>query len=617
MTKPDFTTEDLNIKKIFSSFKYWPRILKLLWKCNYKYLIIILLLSILIGIMPVINIDATRNLINVVQKNGNNQNEVIDAFIFLIIISVLTNLISLAKNYFEGLFQNIMTYDIKSKIIDKAKKLSLADFENPEVYDKLQRAQNEAGYRPFSAFTSILTIISGIITLISSATLIFIWKWWAALILIIVPSFSTISLLKQGQREFLMHWKRAPKHRKSWYLEYLLTRDTTIKEIKLYNLGEYLVKKYKIFFKNFYKEDKRLAKKRFSLTLIFNLINELAVSLIIGLIIYSTFIGKLFIGDLYAFLSSTKLVQTNSQSVLNTMFRMYQSNLYIKQLFDFFDLPIKDTNKLSSNELLDEVKEIEFRNVSFKYPSKDVYVLRNLNFKLFAGEKIAIVGENGSGKTTFIKLLSRLYDSYEGEILINGISIKKFNLNYIRSKMSIVLQDFVKYEMTARENIGFGDLKSLDNDKEILNSAKRSGIDEFITKLPKSIDSQLGVWFDEGTQLSGGQWQKIALSRAFIRNSDVYILDEPSSALDPLSEKDIFDKFFELCENKIGIFTSHRFSTVRFANKILVFNKGKLIEQGTHEELIEINGYYSKLYNIQATPFENNIKKNTSDEYCI
>ncbi|WDV46876.1 ABC transporter ATP-binding protein [Clostridiaceae bacterium M8S5] len=617
MTKSETNPQEFSIKNIFSSFKYWPRILKLLWNCNHKYLIVIMLLSILIGIMPVVNINAMRNLINVVQKGGNNYRSVLNAFIFLISASLLANLLSLAKNYFENLFQTIMTYDIKVDILDKAKKLSLADFENPNIYDKLQRAQNEAGYRPFSVFTSILAIISSVLTLVTSAGVIFMWKWWAAVLLIIVPSFSTISLLKQGQKEFLLQWKRAPKHRKSWYLEFLLTRDASVKEVKLYNLGNHLVEKYKKFYKGFYREDKAMTKRRFSLTLVFDMINEIAVNGVRGLVIYSTYIGKLFIGDLYAFLSTTKLVQSNSQLVLNTMFRMYQNNLYIKQLFEFLDLPVDENNKASSNGLaLDTIKDIEFKNVSFKYPSKDIYVLKNLDFKISAGEKIAIVGENGSGKTTIIKLMCKLYDNFEGDILINGISIKNYDENSLRNKMSIVLQDFVKYQLTVRENIAFGDLKYIEDNEKIIDSAKRSGINDFVMNLPDSIDSQLGVWFEKGTQLSGGQWQKIALSRAFIRKSDIYVLDEPSSALDPLSEKDIFDKFFELCKDKIGIFTSHRFSTVRFADKILVFKKGNLIECGTHDDLMANKDYYSKLYSIQATPFKDNNDRNKEYE-CV
>lgn len=607
MTNINFNPEEVSFKRIFESFKYWPMVFKLFWKFNYKYFSAIVFLNILTGIMPIINIAVTRDLIyKVTNRDDINFNSALWCIILLIIVSIFNNIVSSLKNYFEDLFQNIVDYNLNGDIMEKANKLSLSDFENSEIYDKLQRAQKEAGYRPFGMFTSILFIISGVITLISSVTIIFIWNWWVAIILILAPSLSTISLLKYGQKEFLTHWKRASESRQAWYFSYLLTADVNCKEIKLCNLGEHLIERYRKIFHGFYKEDKNLARKRITITIIFDLINELVVGAVILIIAYSTFVGNLFIGDFYTYLSSAKLIRLNSQTLLNALFNMYRDNLYIKQLFDFLELPANDdTRSEAALEIaFDEITHIEFNNVSFKYPNSNRYALKNLNLKLCKGEKIAIVGENGSGKTTFIKILTRLYDSYEGEILINGISIKRFNVNYIRNKMSVVFQDFIKYELTVRENIGFGNLKVLNSDDEILNSAQLSGIDQFVIKLPKGVDNQLGSWFDGGVQLSGGQWQKIALARAFIKDSDIYVFDEPTSALDPLSEKEIFDKFFQLSEDKIGIFTSHRFSTVRYASQILVFKEGELLEHGNHEQLMNLQGYYYKLYNIQAMPFQ-------------
>ncbi|WP_423883155.1 ATP-binding cassette domain-containing protein [Clostridium sardiniense] len=242
---------------------------------------------------------------------------------------------------------------------------------------------------------------------------------------------------------------------------------------------------------------------------------------------------------------------------------------------------------------------MEFKNVYFKYPNRDDYALENINLIINKGDCIALVGKNGSGKTTLVKLLTRLYDVTSGDILINGISIKNIDSYSLRRKISTVFQDYLKYELTLRDNIGVANLSSINNDSKLINACKNSGLYDDMTLFQNGFDSQLGVWFPEGTQLSGGQWQKVAISRAFFRNSDLFILDEPSSALDPLSEKLLFDKFLELIDNNIGIFITHRFINAKYAKKIIVLENGKIIESGTHHELIVKQGEYKKLYDIQ------------------
>jgi len=614
LAKKQFDQEEINFRKVFETFTYWPKILKLLYKINKKYLIVIILLNVIVGIVPAINLLVTQKLINsIIIASGTsieNRALVIIAFVQLLTVGVISNVIGIIKRYCQDNFQKILAYDINIQIMTKASNLSLKDFDDSDTYDKLQRAQKEAGYRPFEILMSMLTIISAIVTLVSSALVLILWKWWIACILVFVPVLSTVSLLKQGQREFLVQWKRAPESRKSWYITYLLTRDTTFKEIKLYNLGEHLINKYTGIFKKFFREDKALITKRSILTFIFDMINQTVVGIVTGIIIFSTVAGEIMIGNLVGYMKAVALTQSNSMLVLNTIFRMYQNNLYIKQLFEFLELPELETKH---NLFLDEeksryeikvIEKIEFKNVSFKYEKAKDYAIHNVNFTINKNESIAIVGENGSGKTTLVKLLTGLYDISQGEILINNISINKINKKVLREKIGVALQDFIKYELPARENIGFGDLNLINDDAKLYDSARYADIDTVIKELPKGLDNQLGVWFAEGTQLSGGQWQKIALSRSFLKNSNVYVLDEPNSALDPLSEREIFNKFYKLTNNKIGIFISHRFSTVKKANKILVFNKGKLIEQGTHDELIQISGHYAELYNVQAEPYK-------------
>jgi ABC-type multidrug transport system fused ATPase/permease subunit len=493
--------------------------------------------------------------------------------------------------------------------MEKATCLSLSDFENAEVYDRLQRAQDQVGYRPFQMYKSILTVISSFVTLISGVAILIIWKWWILFLLLIVPVISTIYSLKIGKREYIVRWKRAATLRKSWYYSFLMTKDINYKEVKFYKLDDYLLSKYKKIFARYLKMDTRIFKIRATITFVCNIVMNLIGDGIILLILFSAFMGQIQIGNLLTYIRSISLTETNFEGILNTMFSMYQDNLYIQQLFEFLDLPETDPVNTSKQipTLLKTyslpIHKIEFKNVSFRYPGSDEYALKNVSFVIKKDDSIAIVGGNGSGKTTLIKLLTRLYDIEEGHIFINDKEIKTYPVEKLRSMMSLVFQDFVKYELKLRHNIGFGDVKRINNNNDLLLSAKDAGIDNLVNHMPDKFDTQLGNWFADGQQLSGGQWQKVAIARAFFRKASLYILDEPSSSLDPLAEKEIFDQFFKASKGRIGIFTSHRFSTVKYASNILVFKQGSIIEHGSHDELIKLNGYYKSLYEIQASPF--------------
>ncbi|MEN8906498.1 MAG: ABC transporter ATP-binding protein, partial [Clostridiales bacterium] len=526
----------------------------------------------------------------------------------------LTEIITAIQSYSQNLFQTTLSYKLNVMIMKKTIGLTLSDFENADVYDKIQRAQDEIGYRPFQLYSSILSIIGSTITLISTAFILIVWKWWIFVLLLIVPIISTIYSTKIGKRQFKIEWRRAPRYRKAWYYSFLMSRDINYKEIKLYGLGNYLLEKYNKIFERYLKVDKKVTKYRTIITFIFNFLINIMGDGITLMLLYSAFNGELPVGNLFSYIRAVSMTESNFESIMNTLFSMYQDNLYIKQLFEFLDLPEGESKKLTDYQLdlsvkLKSIDKIEFRNVSFRYPGSTDYALRYISFTIRKGDVVAIVGKNGSGKTTLVKLLTRLYDIYDGDILINDIDIRKYNIDDVRSNLGVVFQDFVKYEMKVRHNIGFGNINNLNSNREIINGARKAGIDSMISDLPNGINTQLGVWFDNGKQLSGGQWQKVAIARAFFRNASAYILDEPSSALDPAAEKEIFEQFFKSTKGKIGIFTSHRFSTVKYASNILVFEGGYIIEEGSHENLINFSNYYKKLYEIQASPFYNIIEK--------
>lgn len=591
----------VNMKNIIHTFKYWPCIFRLLWKSDSKRLIAIIFLTVLSGVMPMITLIASQNLINAVVLHMNQKFDyILRAFLFLVVVSLFSEVIQAVRGHHEMLFRNILQHQINVSIMDKAIHLQLEDFENAEVYDKLQRAQNEANYRPYQVFSSILGVLGGVVTFLSSAVILLSWRWWVVCILLFIPLISSIYFVKIGQHEFWIQWVRAPRYRKSWYLNFLLTRDTAFKEIKLFHLGNYLLEKYKKINREFIQEDKLLLKRRTIITLVFQTLNQFAGDIIVLMILWSAFRGEILVGSVVAYIRAVSLTQSHSQGILSSIFSIYQNNLYIKQLFEFLDLPLRKPLDVETEKRLGNIHTIEFRNVSFRYPGTEDYALKNVSFAIHKNETIALVGKNGSGKTTLVKLLTKLYPLDEGDIFINGIPINELSTYELRERIGVIFQDFVRYELTMKENIGFGNLKYLDINEKLMASAELTGLSDIIEKMPKKLDTQLGKWFEEGYQLSGGQWQKIALARAFVRDADVYILDEPSAALDPLAESEMFQKFFELTNQKIGLFISHRFCTVKHAKKIIVLDKGQIVESGTHEELIKANGLYASLYNVQA-----------------
>ena len=485
-------------------------------------------------------------------------------------------------------------------ILEKTKKLSLSDFENSEIYDKLRRAQNEAIERPYAIFSIVLGIMSQLIGLISSLAILLYWKPWISVIIIIIPIASTLYMAKIGHLQYKIEFERSEKKRKSWYLNYIMTNDIAVKEIKIYNLGDYFIQGYKRLSKRFISQDKEIIKKSTLVSFVFEILDQIVGGFVLFVIVQSAYIGEILLGDTVAYIRSLSNIKGNMQGLLGSLAAMYQNNLYVKQLFDFLELPVRGDNHTEPAIFIDEIKSIEFLNVSFKYPNRQDYALKDINFKIKSGEKISLVGENGSGKTTLIKLLSGFYDNYEGEILINEISMRLINQERFGDRIGIIFQDFNRYELTCRENIALGNIGFINYDDKLNDAIDKAYATEMINSLPDGIDTQLGVWFGGGIQLSGGQWQRIALSRAFLRDADCYILDEPSSSLDPVSEQEIFQQASELIKGKIGIFISHRlYNLRRISSEILVLNEGNLIEKGTHDKLMELGGHYKYLYNLQ------------------
>jgi ATP-binding cassette, subfamily B, bacterial len=506
-----------------------------------------------------------------------------------------------ARTLFEHVLHARLSHEINTAIIRKALTLDLQFFEDAEFYDKLQNARREADRRALSILNSGFYALQNMIQLLSFAAVLLTFSPLIALVLFGASLPMFLAQTKYSNLNFRLLTWRAPEARRMMYFEHLLTDKDSVKEVKLFGLGETLLGRYVDLFWKFYKEDALLARRRSLISIGFGLLANLAYYGAYAWIVWRAVIGAATLGDMALYLAIFRQSQGAFQGLLTQINQLYESALFMSNLYSYLEL----TPRLAVSAKARAVQRgvplgIEFRNVSFKYPNKNEWALDDVSLTIKAGEKLALVGANGAGKTTFIKLLTRLYDPDKGQILLDGIDLREYDPDSLRDAIGVIFQDFVRYQATARENVGFGQVKALDDIGRIERAAEKGGADDVIAELPERYDTMLGYWFNKGRDLSGGQWQKMALGRAFMRDADILVLDEPTSALDAQREYEIFQSFRELTAGKIAILISHRFSTVRMADRIAVIAQGKLAELGSHAELLALDGTYARLFNMQA-----------------
>jgi ATP-binding cassette subfamily B protein len=490
---------------------------------------------------------------------------------------------------------------INGAIIRKSLVLDLHFFENAEFYDKLENARREADWRAMSILNDGFMVVQNIITLASFVVLLFAFSPFVALLLLVATLPLFVAQTRFSELRFRLLTWRAPESRRMMYLERLLTNNDSAKEIKLFGLGEPLLKRYQELFWKFYREDTAMAKRRSLISIGFGFLTSLSFYVAYAWIVFRTITGAITLGSMTLYLSVFRQSQGTFQGLLYNVNSLYESALFMSNLYGFLELtPEMPVAGKPRKVPLPIAQGIEFRNVSFKYPNREGWALHNVSLTIKPGEKIALVGANGAGKTTFIKLLTRLYDPTEGQILLDGVDLREYDIDDLRKRIGVIFQDFVRYMMTAGENIGFGQIEALDDKSRIERAAVKGGADEVIEDLPQGYETMLGHWFERGRELSGGQWQKIALGRAFMRDAEVLVLDEPTAALDAEREYEIFQRFRQLTEGRIAILISHRFSTVRMADRIVVIENGEVTENGTHAELLALDGTYARLFNMQA-----------------
>ena len=610
MTKK--TNSNGAVSRFLGVFRYSAVAMRIVWDTSAPLMIAMALTTLIVGLLPAaiasvggLFVDAVAGALGSSGVTADSAKSEALTFVYIEVgLVLLMTAAQQANTVCQAVLRVLLGNKINVMILEKALTLELAHFEDAEYYDKLVRARREASSRPLSLVTKTFDLIRNVISLIAIGAFLFQFSPYAVLLLSIagVPAF--IAEAKFSGEAFRVNKRRSAERRMQIYLEMVLTREDGVKEVKLLQLGKIFLQRYIDIFLAIYKEDRSLVLRRGIWGYGLGIIASGAFYFAYGWVGFAAIAGAITIGQMTMYIAQFRLGQSAVTSSLTSVNGMYEDNLYLSNLTEYLEHEVPEqSGSLHGGPMPED--GIRFDNVSFFYPGSDVPALDNVSLHITPGESLAIVGENGSGKTTLIKLLTRLYTPTHGKISLEGLPLEEWDIDTLRRKIGVIFQDFARYQLIVGENIGIGDADNLDSENEIEIAAKKGMADEFVGDLPSGYKTQLGTWFKDGKELSGGQWQKVALSRAFMRSkADILILDEPTAAIDAKAEADIFAHFAELTANRISIIISHRFSTVRRADHIIVLEKARIMEQGSHEELLELGGQYATLFKLQAEGYQ-------------
>ena len=596
-----------SLKKSFSALVYIPRFFKEIWNTNKKLFLLSAFCRLIGAVLPVIILWIGKIIIDeIILQSKADITDLSQLWTYVAIefgLIILSDLVSRAIQLTDSLLGDAYSIDTSVRIIKKTNQIDISLLEDSEFYDKLERARTQTTGRvglmsnalgEVQSLISISTLVAGLIYFEPYLIIL--------LVLSIIPSFINEIWFSQQQYSLARGW--TAERRELDYLRFIGANDKTAKEIKLFGLTDFVVDRFKNLSQEYYDLNKKLAVKRSALGFVFNVLGTLSYYGAYVFIIYRVISGVITLGELTFLSGAFNRLTRSLQDFFSKFTRISESALYLKDYFDFIDISITPKH-VEDMPLPKTIKKgFEFKDVRFSYPESDHEILKGISFKINAGEKLAFVGQNGAGKTTLTKLLLRFYEPTSGEILLDGININRFKKADYQAFFGVIFQDFFKYEFTVRENIAIGDIDEIDNQEKIEEAAELSLANSVVSELKRGYDQQLGKRFAKGQELSGGQWQKVALARAYMKDAKVMILDEPTSALDAKAESDVFERFIGLTEDKTSIIISHRFSTVRQANKILVLDEGCVLEIGTHNELMANQSLYAQLFQLQAEGYQ-------------
>lgn len=582
------------------------RALALVWSVSRKLTLGLAVTTLISGLLPVAIAVVGKELVDAVVAATQSKD---DAAVFFWMAVELGLVVALAANarvagIVRALLRAQLGHKVNVLILEKALTLELTHFEDPELYDQMTRARREASSRPLSLVTRTFELAQGIIALLSYGVLLFAFSPLAVLILVGagLPSFFAEARFA-GDAFRIFKW-RTPEVREQGYLETVIAREDHVKEVKLFALGRRFLDRYISIFEKLYLEDKRLTIKRGLWALGLGVVSTLAFYGAYVWIALETVAGAMTLGAMTMYLMVFRQGQGSLSAVLGHVNGLYEDNLYLSSLFDFLDTKFERPPGDAKEDGPDPADGLRFEDVAFTYPGADTAALNGVSFHIPRGGKLAIVGENGSGKTTLVKLLARFYLPSQGRILFEGRDLNDWDPEVFRRRIGVIFQDFVRYQMRVGDNIGAGDADGLEDEARWREAAEKGLAAPFIEQMPKGYQTQLGKWFRDGRELSLGQWQKIALSRAYMRkDADIVVLDEPTASMDAEAESKVFEHFRELTRDQIAIVISHRFSTVRMADHIIVLDGGRILESGTHESLLARGGRYATLFELQAAGY--------------
>jgi len=589
-------------------FGYSNRAIELVWTTSRSLTIVLAVLTLVAGVLPAAIAYIGKLIVDGVVEATQVPDPDTRRVLYLVFLEALVVVAVAAAqrgiSASQSLLRALLGQRVNVMILEKAMTLELTHFEDSEFYDKLTQARREASSRPLSLVTRTFGLVQNAISLTSYAVLLVAFSPWAVVILIGagLPSFFAEAKFS-GDAFRLFRW-RSPDTRMQMYLETVIAREDGVKEVKLFQLGPRLLQRYRDIFKKLFIEDRRLTLRRDTWGFVLGLLSTAALYGAYAWIVITTIGGAITLGAMTMYLVLFRQGQAAVAAILTSISGMYEDNLYLSNLYEYLEQPVPPRRGAAVHGPQPD-RGLEFQNVSFRYPGANQKALSNISLQVRPGESLALVGENGSGKTTLIKLLTRLYDPTDGRILLDGLDLQDWEVEALRRRIGVIFQDFGRYQFSVGENIGAGDVRHIDDSERWEEAAKTGMAAPFIDDMPEGYQTQLGRWFKDGRELSGGQWQKIALSRAFMRtDADILVLDEPTASMDASSEAAVFDHFRSASGNKMTILISHRFSTVRAAAQIIVIHQGKIVEQGNHESLLARDGQYAHLFRLQARGYQ-------------